>query len=154
MKKLILTTVFLAFAVSAFAAGTITFADESATLNGKRHIQITATCTADSSDGSYPVTKISPTPDARWLDQIKTYYGGTGPDDDTDLYILQGSNSGYDILNGGGVDRIDNATNNTFRPVIDGVPQAVMVFDEIWIKIINNTTNSAIVTIIMDFIEE
>jgi len=153
MKKLILTLLLIVWASSAIAAGTITFAYEEVDKRGKHWIQVTATCTADSGDASYPDTEIGIDVSGTYLMQVRTFFGGTGPTDNTDLYLKENSATGYDVLNAAGENRIDNAANNDFQPTIDSDASAVPIYGPLYIDIDNNSVNSAIVTIVLDFIQ-
>jgi len=157
-KFLIFTISLILFFISSIclAAGTVTFAVARAP--GSGFLKITATCTADAADGSYPVTQIPYVIAGRYLFSVNTYYGATGPTDNTDLEILADSNSGYDILNGSGTNQIDNAANNHFKPIVNDptatASDTVMpVYDDLYVKITNNSVNSAIVTIVLKFIK-
>lgn len=156
MKKLILTLLLIVcLAAPAFAVeGAITFKYEESNKGGAHWIQVTATCTAGSSDNLYPDTLIGISVAGTFLMQVRTFYGSTGSTDDTDLYLKQNSvNTGYDVLNGAGVDKIDNAGDNDFQPTIGGSATLVPIYGPLWIDIDNNSVNSAVVTIVMDFIK-
>lgn len=80
-----------------------------------------------------------------WLLRVEYMFGGTGPTDDTDLYLWRSYGvDKIDILGGNGVDFIDNATNNVIYPVTTSQPlTGGEIFD-----IDNNSVNDAVGTIV------
>ena len=190
MKKLILAMLMIAcLSASALAAGTCVFTDysgastvEETIRNGKQWIQVTALCTADSADASFPKTvAIEPSVGGLYLIRVRTFPGDTGcvavndpydactaagtgtnaePTANVDLEINQRiSSGGYDLLGGAGANRIDAATTtNDFKPTIDSAPGAVPVFGTQYLNpdsaaVAENAVNSAVVTIVLDFVE-
>lgn len=87
------------------------------------------------------------------LYMIATYYGATGPTDNTDLELPEHTPTGYDILYGGGLNKIANATNNSFQPFINGSEAVMPIYGELYQKVSNNAVNAAIFTIVYKFIK-
>lgn len=152
-KTLFVIAVICLIPMFGFAAGTIEFAPASVTQSG--FIQIQATCTADAADGSYPVEQIPYKLGGKFLHQIRVFPGATGPTADSDLYIPQHITTGYDLMNGAGENQIDNGTSDdrNFQPTIDSAPATVGVFGTLFIEITGNSVNSAVVVIVLDFID-
>jgi hypothetical protein len=157
MKKLILTLLLIVWASSVIAAGTIVQTYEEVDKRGKHWIQVTAVCTADSADGTYPDDQIGIDVSGTYLMQIKTQpSGGVAPTDNSEIELNENvASTGDDVLNGAGTDRIDNAADNDFQPTIDGAPSAVPIYGPLYYNITQQggATNSAVVTIILDFIQ-
>ena len=114
---------------------------------------ITLTCTADSSDGSYPATALSNIPHneigGRLL-QIATDPGSTAPQDNYDIAITEGG--GADLLLGVGANR---DTSNSEVAVIEsnGTHAVYAGTDTLTIAITNNNVNSAGITIKLYYTE-
>ena len=108
---------------------------------------ITLTCTADSSDGSYPSTALTNIPHnevgGRLL-QIATDPGSTAPQANYDIAITEGG--GADVLLGVGANR---HTSNSEVAVIEsnGAHGVYAGTDTLTIAISNNNVNSAGITI-------
>ena len=156
MKKIFLTALFvLIFPVFVFGAGSsITFTSVAViTHTGQRWIEFTATCTADDTDASFPDTKIPGDLRGYKIYSVGTYFGGTGPTDNTDLTINEGAADGEDVLGGAGVNMIDNAANNVFKPLVGSTGVDVPIYRAIYINIDNNSVNDAIVTILIKLIQ-
>jgi hypothetical protein len=78
---------------------------------------------------------------------LRTYPGGTAPTDATDLYIYQHSSSGVDLLDGGGVDKIDATSTLTFQPLINSAENPVPIMGDLYLAASNNSVNAAIFTV-------
>jgi hypothetical protein len=117
-------------------------------------VQISCLATADDTDGSYPITKIPYSLGGKYLHQVKVFPGATGPTANSDLYLLQHTDTGKDLLNAAGENMVDNGTSDdtNFQPTINSAPSAVGIFGNVYIKITGNSVNDATVTIIFDFI--
>ena len=153
LKYLIIVAI-VSISSVAFAAGTITFATYGPGVRGgKGGVQIVATCTADASDASYPIKVLPTDMTGMYLNQVRVKFGGTAPTANSDLEILEHSSTGYDILNGAGSNLVDAVTNSDFQATINSVPSSVYVYGDLYIKITNNAVNSALTTIILDFIQ-
>ena len=125
-------------------AGTIT----EALTSGRSPVKvITLTCTADSSDGSYPSTALTNIPHngvgGRLL-QITTDPGSTAPQDNYDITLTEGT--GADLLLGVGANR---DTSNSEVAVIEsnGTHAVYAGTDTLTLAISNNNVNSAGITI-------
>jgi hypothetical protein len=88
-----------------------------------------------------------------YLYQIKTYYGGTAVTADSDLVLNPGTDTNKDILNGAGTNMIDDNTNKSFKPFINGVDAPVPIYDIPYLDITGNSVDTAIHTIILEFIQ-
>lgn len=122
--------------------------------------KLVLTCTADSSNGSYPATIINPlavTSDGRTFDirglklySVKCYPGGTAPTDATDLTITD--EYGIDLLGGKGTDVID-ATSKTWTLVgPSGCYSPALITGNLTVTITNNSVNSAVTTLILELV--
>jgi hypothetical protein len=168
MKKttaILTTMLIMLFAGSAMAAGTVTAADEKIFDHNGEWVfyRIVLTCTADAAAATYPDTTISSALSGvdESLDGMKLYkvfsvgnHGGTEPTNDTDLYLYIKAGTvakAVDMLDGAGVDAIDNDANAVLYPAINGQAAEFIVFDDITIDIDNNAENSAVVYIEMIF---
>ena len=125
-------------------AGTIT----EALTSGRPPVKvITLTCTADSSDASFPATALTNIPHngvgGRLL-QIATDPGSTAPQANYDIAITEGG--GADVLLGVGANR---HTSNSEVAVIEsnGAHGVYAGTDTLTIAISNNNVNSAGITI-------
>jgi hypothetical protein len=151
MKKitcLVLGLVF-GFSISAFAASTNTYIlHDAGTI---KQLRITITC--DTTPGTPTITKIPYNFRGYILTSVETYYGSTAFTDNSDLYILQHSTTGKDILNGAGVDKLDNATNNTFKPYIGGNEAFALVVGDLYTTFANNAVNSSSVEVVLNFLK-
>lgn len=131
-------------------AGTVT----QATTTLVDHVKVvTLTCTADSSDGSYPSTDLTGVPNngkgGRLL-QIATDPGATAPQDNYDIALTE--DNGADLLLGVGANR---DTSNSEVAVIEsnGAHAVYAGTDTLTLAITNNNVNSAIVVIKLYFTE-
>lgn len=152
MKKIFLALILFIFMMAniCFAAGTIvpSIGDESP---DKTSITVVLTCTADASDGSLPDTNfggpgtnLTKNLNGYYLYEVKIVPGGTGPTDDSDLYIKD--SDGIDLLGGLGVDKIDNATTSHFQPSFYPRINSVLTA-----SVSNNSVNGAVFTITLIF---
>jgi hypothetical protein len=106
---------------------------------------ITFTCTADSSDGSYPATTVSAADVKGSLLQIVTDPDGTtAPQDNYDITLTE--SGGADMLLGVGANR---DTANTEIAIIEsnGARSVVAETDTLTLTITNNNVNSAVIVI-------
>jgi hypothetical protein len=131
-------------------AGTVT----QATTTLVDHVKVvTLTCTADSSDGSYPATDLTGVPNngkgGRLL-QIATDPGATAPQDNYDIALTE--DNGADLLLGVGANR---DTSNSEVAVIEsnGAHAVYAGTDTLTLALTNNNVNSAIVVIKLYFAE-
>ena len=100
---------------------------------------VTFTCTADSSDGSYPATTVSANIKGRLL-QIVTDPQSTAPQDNYDITVTD--SVGTDLLLGVGANR---DTSNTEVAIVEsnGAHSVVAETDTLTLTITNNNVNSA-----------
>ena len=100
---------------------------------------VTFTCTADSSDGSYPATRVSTDIKGRLL-QIVTDPQSTAPQDNYDITVTD--SVGADLLLGVGANR---DTSNTEIAIVEsnGAHSVVADTDTLTLTITNNNVNSA-----------
>uniref|UniRef100_A0A6M3IST5 Uncharacterized protein n=1 Tax=viral metagenome TaxID=1070528 RepID=A0A6M3IST5_9ZZZZ len=82
-----------------------------------------------------------------YLRRVDIIPGATGPLDDSDLYIYSPTASTFDVLNGSGVNQVDNATTRWIHPS-DGVSSIKrLITGPLVLNISGNTTNSATGTV-------
>ena len=101
---------------------------------------VTFTCTADSSDGSYPATTISTNIKGRLLQIVTDPDGDTAPQDNYDITITD--SGGADMLLGVAANR---DTANTEVAIVEsyGAHSVVAETDSLTLNITNNNVNSA-----------
>ena len=87
------------------------------------------------------------------LHSVSTYFGATAPTADSDLWLNEHSATGYDVLAGAGVDKIDAVTNNIFLP-ISTTASDLPVFGKLYQKITQASvaTNNATFVIVYKFV--
>ena len=125
-------------------AGTIT----EALTSGRPPVKvITLTCTADSSDGSYPATALSNIPHGEIggrLLQIATDPGSTAPQANYDITVTEAG--GADLLLGVGANR---HTSSSEVAIIEsnGASAVYAGTDTLTLNIANNNVNSAGISI-------
>jgi hypothetical protein len=125
-------------------AGTIT----EALTSGRPPVKvITLTCTADSSDGSYPATALSNIPHGEIggrLLQIATDPGSTAPQANYDITVTEAG--GADLLLGVGANR---HTSSSEVAIIEsnGASAVYAGTDTLTLNITNNNVNSAGISI-------
>ena len=125
-------------------AGTIT----EALTSGRPPVKvITLTCTADSSDGSYPATALTNIPHGEIggrLLQIATDPGSTAPQANYDITVTEAG--GADLLLGVGANR---HTSSSEVAIIEsnGASAVYAGTDTLTLNIANNNVNSAGITI-------
>ena len=123
-------------------AGTIT---QALTSNIAPVKVITFTCTADSSDGSFPATTVTAADIKGSLLQIVTDPSGdTAPQDNYDITLTE--SGGADLLLGVGANR-DTADTAVAIVQSSGARSVVAETDTLTLTITNNNVNSAIVVI-------
>ena len=164
IKKLIagILGILLASATAVWAAGSSVVWSYSGNIN-KGWVEVTGVFTCNSADATFVTTPIYLTEQQEatqslqdftgfYLYQVAYYYGTTAPTDNSDLEIRQGSSTGLDILYTAGTNMIDNATNNNFKPFINGSESAMPVYGPLYLYIANNAVNSATGTIVLKFL--
>jgi cyclophilin family peptidyl-prolyl cis-trans isomerase len=101
---------------------------------------VTFTCTADSSDGSYPATTISTNIKGRLLQIVTDPDGDTAPQDNYDITITE--SGGADMLLGVAANR-DTANTEVAIVESNGAHSVVAETDALTLNITNNNVNSA-----------
>ena len=101
---------------------------------------VTFTCTADSSDGSYPATTISTNIKGRLLQIVTDPDGDTAPQDNYDITITD--SGGADMLLGVAANR-DTANTEVAIVESNGAHSVVAATDSLTLNITNNNVNSA-----------
>ena len=109
--------------------------------------QLDILVTCDAGTSTITTTKIPYDLTNYYLFMLRTYPGGTAPTDATDLYLYQHGSTGKDILDGAGVDKIDNTSTLTFQPFINGGDNIVPIMGYLWLAASNNSVNAAIFTV-------
>ena len=154
---LLAVALFVGLQTIAWAAGACTFTHTSVD-DGHRGLEVTVVCTADAGAASYPVTLMPYDAKGMYLFSVNTYFDAVTPaTDNSDLAILDAA-AGKDILNGGGTNQVDIAANNHFKPIVNDptgtASDTIMpVFTPLYVKLTGNAVNSAVVTIVLKFIE-
>jgi cyclophilin family peptidyl-prolyl cis-trans isomerase len=105
---------------------------------------VTFTCTADSSDGSYPATTVSTNIKGRLLQIVTDPSGDTAPQDNYDITITE--SGGADMLLGVAANR-DTANTEVAIVESNGAHSVVAETDSLTLNITNNNVNSAIIVI-------
>jgi hypothetical protein len=165
MKRfIIIVAIFLMFAGNAFAtASSVTWSSKTAQYYSNSFVEITADVICDSTNGSFVTTPLymNEADEAAgriadvagyYLHSISVYFGGTAPTINSDIEVLEHSSTGKDILVGAGADMMDAATNNYFTTLVGTLPYPVPVFGPLYLKITNNSVNSATSTIVFKFV--
>ena len=114
---------------------------------------VTLTCTADSSDGSYPATALTGIPSngrgGRLL-QIITDPQSTAPQDNYDITVTD--SGGADLLLGVGANR-DTANTEVAVIATNGAHSVYAGTDTLTLNITNNNVNSAVIVIKLYYTE-
>ena len=120
-------------------------------------VKVELTCTADAEAATYPETVVNTLSgvsdfDLRGLKlySVKAIPGDTAPTDATDLVIED--EYGVDLLGGRGVDFIDASVKTWIAAGPAKDTQPALITGNITVKITNNEINSAVTTIILEFI--
>jgi hypothetical protein len=69
------------------------------------------------------------------LYSVSIYYGATAPTANSDLELLEHSASGYDVLHGAGENQIDQVTNSSFKPWINGIESPMPIYGKLYQKV-------------------
>jgi hypothetical protein len=135
MKKILFIIFIILFTSTVYGAGTISWDfDKIGPLGIYKY---TATCTADSSDGSYPSTSGSTWNIDGFVLLVETDPGSTAPTDNYDIVL--NDKYGADIMGGDLADRDSSATERVKRvEFVDGRITPVIT---------NNSVNSAVIVI-------
>lgn len=144
MKKLILVLIFVFVAASSgFGASTAAYVEHTA--GNLYQLTITHTCGAGSA--VFTNTKIPYNLRGWILYMVRTYPGGTAPTDASDLYLYQHASNGKDILDGGGVDKLDATSTLTFKPLVNTSDGVALITGDLYFFAENNSVNAAIVIV-------
>lgn len=126
------------------AVGTITFAQSS---DGPIRT-ITATCTASSTDGSFPATAL-PAFEGR-LQTVRQNPGSPAPTDNYDYTIVDGD--GIDRIQGVGANRdTANSEEELIVYTSTGEHPVVDINETLTLTITNNSVNSAVIVITLTY---
>lgn len=174
MKKLFSVIGFilmLLFAGNAFAAGASTaISSDELYLNKDNRSPsmriVTIAFTAD--DGTAAISDLTLNSDTTgivhgellgWflyrVESIGALASGTEVTDDTDVYLYLksgGVTKALDLLDGNGVDKLDDDTNYMIYPAINGMAALQLVTNDMTLDINNNAVNSATGYIILVFL--
>lgn len=140
---LILVALLALLAAPVGAAGTCTQSHQT-TGNIRK---VTIACTADAADATFPATVLTAKFEGRLL-VLETDPGATAPTDNYDIAITNAA--GVDVLQGVGANR-DTATTEQAQIVVSGTSLRPTVdeTDVLTLAITNNSTNSAVVTLVL-----
>lgn len=83
-----------------------------------------------------------------YLYSVSVYFGTTAPTINSDLWVLEHSATGYDVLHGAGVDQVDATTNSSFKPWINGIESPMPIYGKLYQKV----TQAAVVTANAEFV--
>lgn len=165
MKKLLVLLILLLTSVPVFAAPSSIVCTKQ---GGDSFNSMSLSCvwTANSSTATFetvPLCEGTCTASSVGIDftgwllyQVVSDIGTTGPTADSDLYLLEGSSSGRDVLGGAGVNFIDNADATPLantKPWINGSESSVSIFGPLYMQLSNNGVNSATGTLVFKFIK-
>lgn len=157
MKKLFLSLIFgILLVVGNVYAASVVLYGTTAT-EGDYALQVTAEVTAHT-DGTVDDTQLKDSlgvvlqlRKGYRLHAVRTFFGSPAPTDNSDFTLNELAND-VDVLGGAGANMIDNATNNTFKPVIGSTPVDAPVYGPLTLKISGNSVNGAKFRIVFDFI--
>jgi hypothetical protein len=149
MKKMLaLVFVVILFAVPAFAVSTLVCTDTKITfVSGVGH-KVACTATADST--TYNTLEMKTAAGAsinlagQYLYLVSVVPGGTAPTDNSDLVINEDTSTGIDILSNSGLNMIDNATTNTWRPISGTVAYSAPIMGPLFVGASGNSVSGAI----------
>ena len=134
-------------------AGTITQTVESfgSRRDGNTMMKFVLTCTADTVDGSFPLTTLGFTRALRGcrLEAMETDPGPVNPTASYDVTVTD--DDGYDLLGGAGANRSATNTERVLPIVASGIVGTVAVNGNTTINITGNSVNSAQTTITLFF---
>ena len=152
MKKMLaLILVVVLFAVPALAVSTLVCTDTKISfVSGVGH-KVVCTATADST--TFTTLEMKTAAGAsinlagQYLYLVSVVPGGTAPTVDTDLVINEDGISGVDILSNSGLNMIDNATTNTWRPLSGSVAYSAPIMGPLFVGATGNSVSGAIFTL-------
>jgi len=146
MKRFLILVAMVLFSVNAWAAG-------SCTVTKGNHTELTAEiiweCIGDSSDGSIPNTSaveyssmFTKYPYTIAL-VVENLAASANVTTDSDVYLDDKETGGADILEGDGVDQLDDSTRNFVRLTPNPLPQ------QVWLRVANQAVASGAYTVIL-----
>jgi hypothetical protein len=149
MKKMLaLVLAVVLFAFPALAVSTLVCTNTNITfVSGMGH-KVVCTATADSTTFTTLEMKNAAGEAinlaGQYLYLVSVAPGGTGPTDNSDLTINEGSTTGVDIIAGSGLNNIDNATTNTWRPISGTVAYSAPIMGPLFVGASGNSVSGAI----------
>jgi hypothetical protein len=149
MKKMLaLVLALILFAMPAFAVSTLVCTDTKITfVSGVGH-KVACTATADSTTFTTLEMKTAAGESinlaGQYLYLVSVVPGGTAPTDNSDLVINEDTSTGVDILSNSGLNMIDNATTNTWRPLSGSVAYSAPVMGPLFVGASGNSVSGAI----------
>lgn len=136
-------------------AGTITLSYQNIS---PKIIEVTAVCTADAGDNSFPATVVTPRPSSNpgmdlvgwYLYAVHAKPGSTAPTDASDLTVT--NLDGLDLLGGRGTDLLDatSITSCAAGSTVTAMPMPIT--GPVTLNLSNNSIASAIVTLKLLFV--
>lgn len=127
-------------------------------LNRSEAIIVTLTCTADAVAHTYPATVVNTLPNVLsrnlvglYLYDVQAYPGVVAPTDATDLTIT--NEAGIDLLGDKGTNLIDATSKTQTLVGPNGVYAPQLITGNITVTISNNLVDSAVVTLVLTFID-
>lgn len=149
MKKILgIVLSLVLFAVPAFAASTLVCTDTK--INFVSGIGHKVACTATGDAATFTTLQIKDSAGnainlaGQYLYLVSVVNGATGPTDNSDLVLLEDSDSGVDILSGSGANMIDNAATNTWRPISGSVAYSAPIMGPLFVGASGNIVSGAI----------
>ena len=145
LSGIVFTLLIFCFSVYAFADWELV---GSGSQPGTERMWRQYTCTADASNGSFPVLTVVGFQDYH-LFTIETWPGDPSPTDATDFTLIDDATIGEDLLGGTGTDAIDATTKKTLIPYSSTMDlfYTPLIKGDITITVTNNSVNSAIINI-------
>jgi hypothetical protein len=161
LKKLILILC-LTFALTlpAFAVEGIVWSHLEVSKGDAAFIKVTATVTT-AANGSLTTTLLGGTAggdktayDVRgyYLHNVAVLFGLTAPTINSDLYLLEESATGRDILGGAGLNIVDDTTNSYLPATIGSTVTPIPVVGHLYLSVLNNIVDTALFTVILIFV--
>ena len=148
MKSGFIVVLILLLSAPVFGASTAAYVE----YEGGATYQLNITHTCAGGSAVFTNTKIPYNLRGMFLYYIRTYPGGTAPTDASDFYLYQHSSTGKDVLDGGGVDKLDATSTLTIQPLINSTDSGMPITGDLYFFAENNSVNAAIVTIELHFI--
>jgi hypothetical protein len=150
-RSLLIAVIILLSASHALAVESIVWSMNGGKQGSAMEIISTNTCSAD---GTLTTTALKNSSGQEldftgyYLYSVSIYFGSTAPTINSDLWVLEHSATGYDVLHGAGVDQIDATTNSSFKPWINGIESAMPIYGKLYQKV----TQAAVATANAEFV--